>query len=147
MDCRGELRIDPRALEADSAEIEVVVAHTDWDTTVAVLKRAVDLLAGLNAKVTLLAVHSVPYPASLSSAAASHGHLVAQLVDLASQCPLGTVTPQAVLTRQWEEGFRSALKAESTVLIGSKRHLWRTSEEHLAHTLAKDGHKVALLHV
>jgi len=148
MHTRGELRIDPRAIETDGAgaEIEVVVTHTEWATTAAVLKRASELLAGLNARVTLLAVHTVPYPAPLSSAAASHAHLVGQLVDLATQSSL-TVTPHVVLARGREEGFRYVLKAESTVLVGSKKQLWQTSEERLARTLANDGHKVALLHV
>ncbi len=148
MDSRGELQIDPLSLETCGAgsEIELVVVHTEWSTTAAVLERARQLLAGLNARVTILAVQTVPFPAPLSSAAASHAYLVEQMVDLASQCAF-PVTPQVVLARGREEGFRFLLKAESTVLIGSKRHPWRTLEERLARTLANDGHKVALLHV
>ena len=51
------------------------------------------------------------------------------------------------LARSREEGFRHALPPESTVLVGTRRHLWRTSEERLARMLVSDGHKVALLHI
>ena len=39
------------------------------------------------------------------------------------------VTPQVVLARGREEGFRYVLKPESTVLVGTRKHLWRTAEE------------------
>ena len=148
MECHGELRIDPGTIESEAggAEIELVVAHTEWSTTAAVLRRASVLLAGMPARITLVAVQSVPFPAPLSSAAASHAHLVGQLADLATQSTLA-VTPQVVLARGREAGFRYALKAESTILVGSPQKLWQTSEERLARALANDGHKVALLHV
>jgi hypothetical protein len=148
MQNRGELRLDPGAIEAKdaSSEIELVVAHTEWSVTAAVLKRAAELVAGLNARVVLLAVHTVPYPASFASAAASHAHLVGQLAELATQCAL-PVTPQVVLARGREEGFRYMLKPESTVLVGTRKHLWQTAEERLARSLAGCGHKVALFHI
>jgi hypothetical protein len=71
---------------------------------------------------------------------------VNQLTELAADCPL-PVIPQVVLARSREEGFRYALRPESTVLVGTHRHFWRTSEERLARTLLADGHKVALLHI
>jgi hypothetical protein len=52
-----------------------------------------------------------------------------------------------VLARSCEEGFRHALKPESTILLGTRRRLWKTSEERLAVVLARDGHRVALVHV
>jgi hypothetical protein len=58
------------------------------------------------------------------------------------------VNPLVVLARSRQEGFRYALRPESTVLVGTYRHyFWRTSEERLARMLVSDGHKVALLHL
>jgi len=71
---------------------------------------------------------------------------VEQLIDLASRCPL-PVNPQVVLARSCQVGFRHAIKPESTVLLGTRRRLWKTAEERLAAALVRDGHHVALVHV
>lgn len=148
MNTRGELRIDPGNLQAESAceQMEIVIPYTEWALTNVLLKRASELTAGLNAKVTLVAVHTVPYPAAFHCPASIHAHLVEQLVDLASRCPL-SVTPQVVLARGRDEGFQFVLRPEAMVLVGSRKRPWRTAEERLARTLARDGHKVVLVHI
>ena len=144
----GELQIDPPAIEIGGhcGAIEIVVPFTEWAVTEAVMKRAPAYAEKLNASVMLVAVHTVPYPMSFGCPALVHAHLVEQLIDLASQCPL-PVNPQVVLARSCQEGFRHALKPESTVLLGTRRRLRKTSEERLAAALARDGHRVALVHV
>jgi hypothetical protein len=148
METSDRLRIDPGSLEADgyAGELDVVVPYTEWSVTDALLKRVVALTAGLSARLTLVAVHTVPYPASFGCPAAVHAHLVEQLVDLASRCPV-PVNPQVVLARGRSEGFCHVLKPESIVLLGARKHWWRTDEEKLARSLARDGHKVVLLHI
>ena len=148
MQSRGELRIDPGQLGADafSGELELVVPYTDPDLTRVLLRKATALVAGLQARISLVAVHAVPFPADFHCAASTHNFLVDQLTNLAADCPL-PVSPQVVLARSREEGFRYALRPDSTVLVGSHRRLWRTSEERLARALVADGHKVALLHL
>jgi hypothetical protein len=94
----------------------------------------------------LIAVHTLPYPLPFVCPALVHAHLVEQLTDLASGCAL-PVHPQVVLARDRGEGFRYVLKPASTVLVGSRQHLWQTEEEKLARSLARGGHKVALIHV
>jgi hypothetical protein len=145
---RDRLRIDPASLETDgcSGELDIVVPYTEPSVAEALLKRAVALTAGLNARVMLVAVHTVPYAEPFGCPAAAHAHLVEQLVDLASRCPL-PVNAQVVLARSREEGFAYVLKPQSTVLLGARKHWWRTEEERLARTLARDGHKVVLLHI
>jgi|GEM_PF-3390196 hypothetical protein len=148
MPTRGELRIDPGTLATIEPvdELEVVVPYTEWAVTDAVLKRAASLTAGLNVRLKLIAVHAVPFPADFECPASVHSQLVKQLVDLAGRCPL-PVEAQVVLARSQDEGFRYMLKPESTVLVGARKHFWRTAEERLAKTLVADGHKVALIHV
>jgi hypothetical protein len=144
---RGELRIDPGQLGSDAftGELELVVPFTDPDLARALLRKAVALTAGLQARISLVAVHAVPFPADFRCEASTHAFLVDQLTQLAAECPL-PVDSQVVLARSRQEGFRYALRRESTVLVGTHRHFWRTSEERLARTLVADGHKVALLH-
>jgi hypothetical protein len=143
----GHIRIDPCALEpAGSAEMEVAVPYTEWSVTSAVLRHAVTLATGLNVRIQLIAVHTTPYPASIGAPALVHAHLVEQLVDLANCCPM-PVNPQVVLARYWDQGFRYAMKPQSTVLVGTRSRLWRTHEEKLAQALAREGHQVILLHI
>jgi hypothetical protein len=148
MQTRGELRIDPGQLGTDafSGDLELVVPYTDPDMARALLRKAAALTAGLQARISLLAVHAVPFPADFRCPFSIRTFLVDQLTGLAAECPL-PVNPQVVLARSRDDGFRYALRPESTVLVGTRRHLWRTSEERLARTLAADGHKVALLHI
>jgi hypothetical protein len=148
MQKRGRLSIDPGNIhpEAYADEIELVVPYTDSATTRAVLDRAAMLTAGLTARISLVAIHTVPYPADFGCPTAVHSFLVEQLVDLTSRCPL-PVDAQVVLARTREDGFRHILKPESTVLVGSRKRLWRTREEQMARALVLDGHKVVLVHV
>jgi hypothetical protein len=145
---QGELVIDPVSLETAgrASEVEVVVPYTEWPITHAVLERAAVLAAGLNPRIVLVAVHTVPYASPDACPAAEHAHLVEELVDLASHCPV-PVTPHVVLARGREEGLKFFLKKESTVLIGVRERLWRTAEERLARSLADDGYKVVLMHI
>src|ERR1035438_1178567 len=89
MRTQAGLHIDPGALAAGPGEreLEVVVPYTEWALADATLQRAAVLAAGLNVRVRLVAVHSVPYAVSFGCPAAVHAHLVEQLVDLASRCP------------------------------------------------------------
>jgi hypothetical protein len=148
MQTRGELRIDPGQLGTDafSGDLELVIPYTDPDLARALLCKAAALTAGLQARISLVAVHAVPFPADFHCAASTHTFLIEQLTNLATDCPL-PVNPQVVLARSREEGFRYALRPDSTILVGSHRRFWRTSEERLARTLVADGHKVALLHI
>ena len=148
MQTRGELRIDPGQLGTDAfnGELELVVPYTDPSLTRALLRKAAALTAGLQARISLVAVHSVPFPADFRCLSSTHAFLVDQLTDWPPSARL-PVNPQVVLARSRQEGFRYALHPESTVLVGSHRHFWRTSEERLARMLVADGHKVALLHI
>ena len=148
MRTRGGLTIDPDALAAapGETELELVVPYTDWELAGAVLRRAAQLTAGLNVRVRLLAVHSIPYAAPFDCPAAQHAHLVERLMDLASHCPF-PVEPEVIMAHGWVEGFEFALRHESTILVGTRRHFWRTREESLARDLERDGHSVVLIHV
>jgi hypothetical protein len=144
----GLLQIDPPPLESrgNSGPWEIVVPFTEWAVTVAVIERAVTLTAKLDAHLMLLAVHTVPYPLPFGCPAAAHARLVEQLIDLAGRSPL-PVNPQVVVARSFTEGFRHALKPESTILLGTRRRFWKTAEQRMAESLAADGHHVALVHI
>ncbi|MBZ5728062.1 MAG: hypothetical protein LAP87_24120 [Acidobacteriia bacterium] len=148
MNAIREYRIDPEELDGDGAgaELEVVVPYTDPTVTAAVLERVQELTAGLRARVSLMAVQALPYPLPFVCPTAVHAYLAGQLTELAGHCAL-PVTPQVVLARDRQEGFRHALKPASTVVVGTRRRFFRSMEEKLARSLARDGHNVVLVHV
>ncbi len=148
METHGELQIDPGSLTpvGESQAIELAVLYSEPALTEALLRHAVALTTGLHAKIHLIAVHTVPYPADFECPASVHAHLVQRLIELADRCPV-PVSPVVVLARSRAEGFEFALEPESTVLVASRKHLWRTEEEKLARILAHEGHKVALVHI
>jgi len=121
-------------------ELELSVPYTGPETTAVALERAAVLTAGLNARVLLIAVHTLPYPVPF--VLPHHG----------ARPPGGTITgtgghstlavqPQVILARDRLEGFRYALKPGSTVLLAAHKHIWQTQEEKLARALAADGTK------
>jgi hypothetical protein len=126
--------------------LELVVPYTVPNVTRAVLARAESLTAGLNARISLVAVHSVPYATTFGCPTSTHAFLVEQLVELSAECRL-PVDAQVVLARSREDGLQYALKPGATVLMGSQRRPWRTAEERLARRLASDGNKVVLIYV
>jgi hypothetical protein len=147
MRTRGELRIEPGALETSSdSELELVVPYTVPTVTRAVLGRVESFTAGLNARISLIAVHSVPYATTFGCPTSTHAFLVEQLLELSADCRL-PVNAQVILARSRDEGLRFALKPESTVLLGTRRRRWRTPEERLARKLASGGNKVVLIYV
>ncbi len=148
MDTSREYRIDPEELGCDGAdgELEVVVPYTEPTLTAEVLERVQELTAGLRARVSLMAVQALPYPLPFVCPTAVHAHLAELLTELAGRCSL-PVAPQLVLARDRQEGFRCALKPASLVIVGTRRRFFRSPDERLARSLARDGHNVVLVHV
>src|SRR5215475_6221163 len=75
MRSRGELRIDPGQLGTDafSGELELIVPYTDPELARALLRKAVAMTAGLQARIVLVAIHTVPFPADFRTQASTHG--------------------------------------------------------------------------
>ncbi len=138
----------PPELESSGppAALEIVIPYTEWALTQAAIERAATFGARLTAQIRLIAVHTAPYPMEFGCPAAVHANLVEKLIGLAALSRLA-VRPQVVLARGRRQGFQSAMSAESTVLVASRRRPWKTSEERLAAEFAADGHKVAVFYV
>ena len=147
MRTRGQARIDPGTFETGSSgEVEFVVAYTRPDVTRAVVERAAALTRGLNARLSLVAVHPVPCSSPAACPSATHAFLVDRLLELCAGSPL-PASAQVILAHTRAEGFRHALKPDSMVLIGARKRLWPTRDEHLARDLRAAGHNVTLVYV
>src|ERR1035441_10516117 len=110
MNTLGQLRIDPGSLAGEGASggIELAIPYTEASLAGAVLERATALATGLNARISLVAVHAAPYPLELGCPSSTYAFLVERLVELANRCDL-PVTAEVVMARSHEEGFRYAL--------------------------------------
>lgn len=150
MNRNGELHFNPASLRlseerAHAETFDVVVPYTGPEMTAKVVDRAAEFATGLNATLTLVAVYVAPYPCDLSCPTAMREHLTARLTELAELYdPPARV--HLVVARSRDEGFRQVIQPGSTVLLGTRKHWWRTREERLARELAREGHRVSLLH-
>ncbi len=141
------LRVDPGTREAAPApRLDIAVPYIQPDLTRRVMEQAAVLAQGLDAQITLLAVHSAPYPAPLCCPTAVHAFLIDRLAELCAIAPLPAAA-HIVVARSFHEGFRRALKPESVVLLPTRKSFWRTPEERLARVLAADGHRVNLINL
>ncbi len=141
------LRVDPGTLEASPApRLHIAVPYIQPDRTRRVMEQAAALAHDLDARITLLAVHSAPYPAPLRCPTAVHAFLIERLAELCAIAPLPTEA-HLVVARSFHEGFRRALKPESVVLLPTRKSFWRTPEQRLARALAADGHRVNLINL
>jgi len=146
----GELHLNPDSLDtpglpAQTAEFQVVVPYVDPKITANVVDRAVGLASGLNATLHLVAVYVAPYPTELRFPETMKEHLTARLTELAERSAL-PARVDLVVARDRLAGFCQVLRPGSAVLLGTRRRWWWTREERLARALAREGHRVSLLH-
>lgn len=144
----GQVRSDYGSLARSraGAEIEFAVPYTERLLAGAVLERAMSLAAGLNARISLVAVHVTPFPLDFGCPASTHAFLVEQLSELAAQCEF-PIHAEVIMARSRADGFRHAFSRTATVLVGARKHWWRTAEKKLARALARDGRQVVLMYV
>ena len=128
--------------ESDSAEI--VVLHTGRELTPMALQAAANLTKGLNFNVVLLAVHIVPYPLQLETLGAMEEHLEHELSQAAEASPL-PVNARIAFARDLSEAFRQCVRPESLVVIGTRKHWWRTRPEKWARELTRNGFRTAVV--
>jgi hypothetical protein len=130
----------------NTSSAEVVVLHTGPELTAGALRAATNLTEGLNFHAVLLAVHIVPYPLQLGPLAIMEKHLQAELQKAAAVCDM-PVTARITFARDLAEAFRQSVHPESLVVIGTRKHWWRTRAEKWARELAQHGFRTALVHL
>jgi hypothetical protein len=126
--------------------LELVVPYTRPELAAQALAAALEWAHGIDAAVTLMAVHVLPYPSPLECQEGIRKRLEAELTALAGACPV-SVRVKLVFARDREEAFLGLLRRQSLVVIGAKDRWWRTREERLARKLAASGHSVAVVKV
>jgi len=127
-----------------STELELNVAFTDSDSTLAALRMAGNLALDVGARINLLVAHVVPFQFPLTRPPVDVAFTEQRLLDLAykgAQGPLDTVI-HFYLCRDRRQALLQALKPNSLVVIGGRKRWWPTWESKLARMLRGQGHEV-----
>lgn len=124
-----------------SRKLSIAVVFTNTQDTLAALRRAAEMAAGLGVEVRVVVPHIIPYPLPLEKPTSN---VVCQ-VDGLRRILLGGTVPgriEVCLCRSSLEGAAQALSPRSTVVIGGRPRWWPTSAQRLARHLRKAGHEV-----
>ena len=129
---------NPNSLNADTV---VNVIYTDLPGTLAALQSAEALAQRLQARITLLAAHSVPYDLPITHPPVSLEFVRRRLVELAQQAKLRT-SVEIYICRDRTLCIQQVLSSKSLVVLGVKRRWWPTMESKLAKRLESAGHQI-----
>ena len=132
--------------ERPERPLEVVVPYTGAALAAQALEAAIELARGVEAEVTLMAVHVLPYPAPLECQEGIRRHLEAELATATRTSPV-SIRIKLVFARDRADAYLGLLKRHALVVIAAKDRWWRTREESLARRLTSSGHSVALIKV
>jgi len=130
------------------SRLEVVVLFTDVPSTLAAMKTAAQLAAGLHGRIRLLAVQYVPYPLPLDEPSVNVPFLRERIYKILESCAQETWSSQVdtvadvCLCRDACETVPPLLAAHSVVVIGKRSRWWPKPEDRLARELRKQGHHV-----
>jgi hypothetical protein len=127
-------------------QLEVALLFTSPEATINALEKMAALLAGLNARINLIAVQSVPYTLALNNPAVPISFNEQRLQDIASESPIET-TASLYICRCPFETLTSVLKRGSILVVGIRRKRWPTWEKRLARKLHSAGVRVVPLEV
>jgi hypothetical protein len=136
----------PRATSGSDGQLEIVLLFTSPEATGTALERTAGLLAGLNARIKLVAVLTVPYALALNRPPFSASFHEQRLQDIASKSPVETAA-HLYFCRCPFETLTSVLKPDSVVIVGTRKRWWPTRERRLARKLESAGFRSLILEV
>jgi hypothetical protein len=119
----------------ETQQLAIHVAFTSEPETVAALRHAAKLAAGLGARLSVVAPQVVPYGVDLDQPPVSPEFTGGRMLRLAAEAGVDADV-QVVLCRDRMEGLESVLGAHAVVISG---------ENKLARQLTKRGHQVLVV--
>ncbi len=125
------------------ARLDISVVFTSVEMTMAALRKAGALAAGLGARITIIVAQIVPYPLPLTSPPVLLDFSERRFRTIASGSPVETSVRLYLCRDEWET-LSLALKPGSLVVVGGRRRWWPTREGRLAGKLRSAGHQVVL---
>jgi hypothetical protein len=125
----------------EDLELEVKVIFTTIPGTLAALRLAGQYARDLRGRISILATQIVPYPLPLERPPVAPEFTTRCYRTLASDRRIETRV-QVYLCRDSRQALLRALKPNSLVVIGGRKHWWPTPEQALARILRSHGHQV-----
>ena len=136
-------RPDLPAIVAREGELDILVVFTSEAATLLALKTANTLAAKLHARITMIALQLVPYPAPLTCPPVLVDFAENRFRSFAAASQVETMV-QIYLCRDRWEGLKAMLKPRSLVVVGARRRWWPTRDMRLAAKLRRAGHEVVI---
>jgi hypothetical protein len=125
--------------------LEVNVIYTGIHKTLAALRRAAQLAAGLQARIRIVAPVVVPHPLPLDQPQVRREHTKRRFRTIAGNTGVETRV-QICYCRDQKEAFDSTLAPDSLIVIGgARRWWWPTMAERTARILQRSGHHVVFV--
>jgi hypothetical protein len=124
--------------------LEVNVIFTDQASTAAALGVAQSLARDLGARIHLHFPVAVPFQLPLESPGVSVSFLQEQLRKVLADLEKDGFEPRAhlYLCRDRVQALRQALRPNSLVVIGGRKHWWPTPESRITRALQAEGQRV-----
>ena len=127
---------------SQTAILDLVIPFTTPGLTRAAIKAANRMGAGLNAALRLVRVQVVPFELDLIRPPVFIDFLKEQLAGFESALP---TVGEVRIARDFEDGLKSTLTADSVVILATKRRPWRTTTERLSRSLRRSGYRTVLV--
>jgi len=124
-----------------SSALDVVIPYKTPELTSAALEFAATLSQGLDMRLRLIDVHVVPYALPIDNPSVRRDFLENNLRRFARKSTV-PIYLELVFARDWEAGFRRALRPRSLVLLPIRKAWWRSHDKRMAERLRKHGHQV-----
>src|SRR5580698_2499395 len=124
------------------AELDIVIPFTTPELTRAAIDAANSMGAGLHATLRLVRVQVVPFELDLNRPPVFIDFLKEQLDGFESALP---IAGEVRLARDFEDGLKGTLGADSVVILATKQRPWRTSTERLSRSLRRSGYRTILV--
>ena len=123
------------------SQLEIAVLFTSQDGTAAAINRAAMLLRGLNGRISLLDMETVPHQLCLQNPPVSREFTKRRLLELANTSSV-EITGYVYFCRCPFDALASILKPGSLIVIGCRKRWWPTWETKLGQKLRNAGYQV-----
>lgn len=136
---------DVRGEASDAGSLNVQVVATKGSATLAALRAARSLAAGLDARIVLVVPQVVHYGEALDRPTVSPGFIADRYRRMAEDLAMD-VEIRVCVCRSQTGALVSALPRDAVVLVGGKtRRLWPTAEQRLTAALVDRGYRALLV--